>query len=81
MKILLVVFPLHYSHGSLLQTFALYSKLKELGNEVTILNREPDKRSCPRYALSVLKRIVKRMFFGSKGAIFYKGAFIIENIT
>lgn len=84
MKILLVVFPLHYSHGSLLQTFALYSKLKELGNEVTILNREPDKRSCPRYALSVLKRIVKRMFFGSKGAIFYKGAFpqrIMENLN
>ena len=30
MKVALLVFPIHYSHGCLLQTYALYSKLKEL---------------------------------------------------
>lgn len=38
MKVALLVFPLHYSHGCLLQTYALYSKLNELGCAVTVLD-------------------------------------------
>lgn len=43
MKVALLVFPIHYSHGCLLQTYALYSKLKELGCEVTVLDRQPER--------------------------------------
>lgn len=44
MKVALLVFPIHYSHGCLLQTYALYSKLKELGCEVTVLDSNQNER-------------------------------------
>lgn len=72
MKVALLVFPLHYSHGCILQTYALYSKLKELGCSVTILDRQPEKASISRYCLTVAKRIAKRLFTSYKGAIFYR---------
>ena len=75
MKIGLLIFPLHYSHGNILQTYALYSKLKELGHDVIILDRQPNKQSTARWYLAVLKRLAKWLFKGYKGAIFYKGWF------
>ncbi len=73
MKVALVVFPLHYSHGCILQTFALYSKLKELGCEVTIFDRQPDKESIITNGKRAVKRIAKRLLRGYRGPIFYSG--------
>lgn len=72
MRVALLIFPLHYSHGCILQTYALYSKLKELGCSVTILDRQPEKASISHYCLTVAKRIAKRLFTSYKGAIFYR---------
>ena len=75
MKIGLLIFPLHYSHGNILQTYALYSKLKELGHDVTILDRQPNRQSTAKWYLAVLKRMARWAFKGYRGAIFYKGWF------
>ena len=40
MKIALIIFPLHPSHGCILQTYALYYTLKKKGHDVTIVNRQ-----------------------------------------
>lgn len=73
MKVALVVFPLHYSHGCILQTFALYSKLKEFGCEVTIFDRQPDKVSIITDGKRAFKRIAKRLLRGYRGPIFFSG--------
>ena len=73
MKVALVVFPLHYSHGCILQTFALYSKLKELGCEVTIYDRQPDKENIIIGGKKVVKRIAKRLLRRYRGPIFFNG--------
>ena len=39
MRIGLIIFPFVPSHGSILQTYAIYMKLKEMGHSVTIINR------------------------------------------
>ena len=70
-----MVFPLHYSHGCILQTYALYSKLKELGCNVTILDRQPEETPLLQCSLNITKRVVKRLVKGYKGAIFYRGWF------
>lgn len=77
MKVALLVFPLHYSHGCLLQTYALYSKLKDLGCEVTILDRQPNSESFIVIFKCLFKRIAKRVLRGYRGPIFYKGYFPI----
>ena len=43
MKIALVIFRIGPSHGSILQTYALYNVLKKLGHSVTIINRKDKK--------------------------------------
>lgn len=73
MKVALLVFPLHYSHGCILQTYALYSKLKELGCEVTIFDRQPDKENIITVGKRVVKRIGKRLLRGYRGPIFFSG--------
>ena len=73
MKIALLVFPLHYSHGCILQTYALYSKLKEFEYDVTILDRQQNKQPLVRLILSTAKRIFRAIFLGYRGAIFYTG--------
>jgi len=78
MKVALLVFPIHYSHGCILQTFALYSKLKELGYRVTIIDRQPKKLSFVRAGARSVKLLVKRLIRGYKGAIFYQGWFPYE---
>lgn len=40
MKIALIIFRIAHSHGSLLQTYALFNILKDLGHDVTIINRK-----------------------------------------
>lgn len=75
MKVALLVFPIHFSHGCILQTYALYSKLKELGCEVTILDRQPKKASFLQHSITIAKRIVRKAFKGYKGAVFYQGWF------
>ena len=64
MKVALLVFPIHYSHGCLLQTYALYFKLKELGCEVTVLDRQPERMSFFKYGITILKRLIKKFLFG-----------------
>lgn len=73
MKVALLVFPLHYSHGCILQTYALYSKLKELGCEVTIFDRQPDKENIITDGKRMVKRIAKRLLRGYRGPIFFSG--------
>lgn len=73
MKIALLAFPIHYSHGCILQTYALYSKLKDLGHEVIIVDRQHDRQSLLRLCMSVTKRIAKRVLTSYRGAVFYKG--------
>lgn len=73
MKIALLVFPIHYSHGCILQTYALYSKLKELGHDVTIIDRQPSKQSLLTNSIGILKRIVKRVVSDYRGPVFYSG--------
>ena len=75
MKIALLVFPLHYSHGCILQTYALYSKLKEIGHDITIIDRQPNKQPTLRWCLTVGKRMARRIFKGYKGAVLYRGWF------
>lgn len=75
MKVALLVFPFHYSHGCILQTYALYSKLKEFGHDVTILDRQPHKASVPRWGLTVAKRITKYVLRGYRGGVFYRSWF------
>ena len=75
MRVALLVFPIHFSHGCILQTYALYSKLKEIGCDVTILDRQPKQSSFPKYSFTITKRIIRKVFKGYKGAVFYKGWF------
>lgn len=73
MKVALVVFPLHYSHGCILQSFSLYSKLKDLGCEVTIYDRQPDKESIITDVKRAVKRIAKTLLRGYRGPLFFSG--------
>ncbi len=75
MKVALLIFPIHFSHGCILQTYALYSKLKELGCDVTILDRQPNKASLFKTSIEITKRLLRKVFKGYKGAVFYKGWF------
>ena len=72
MKIALVIFRLGPSHGSILQTYALYKILKRLGHEVTIINRQPNVK-----VLSTLKkcasRLKHRLIGDYRGPVFYTG--------
>ena len=83
MKIALVVFPIHASHGCILQTYALYTKLKEMGHIVTIVNR----LSTPINTMSSLRRafsnIKRRLNSSYSGPIFYRGHYpkaIMKNL-
>ena len=56
MKIALVVYRIGPSHGSILQTFALYQILCRMGHDVTILNRQ-NNPSIYRYLRNTIARI------------------------
>ena len=83
MKIALVVFPIHASHGCILQTYALYTRLKEMGHDVTIVNR----LSTPINTIGSLRRalsnIKRRLNSSYSGPIFYRGLYpkaIMKNL-
>ena len=75
MNVALLVFPIHYSHGCILQTFALYSFLKKNGCNVQILNRQPERYTRKELLKLFVKRFLKKLLRGYKGAIFYNGWF------
>lgn len=84
MKLALVIFPFVPSHGSILQTYALYTKLKEMGHSVTIINRKrPDpcmSAVLHRSALNLKNRIIGYY----RGPLFYRGNFpkaIMKNLS
>lgn len=73
MNIALVIFPFHPSHGCILQTYALYTKLKGVGHTVTIINRKTHPVSLYnslRRAVTNLKCRLQGSYFGP---IFYLG--------
>ena len=73
MNIALVIFPFHPSHGCILQTYALYTKLKEVGHTVTIINRKTlpvSLYNSLRRAVTNLKCRLQGSYFGP---IFYLG--------
>lgn len=71
MKIALIIFPIHPSHGCILQTFALQQVLLKDGHEVTIIDRQWDKPGIFSRCKDVLKFITgkisgKQIFLRSK---------------
>lgn len=73
MNIGLVVFPFHPNHGSILQTFAIYTKLKEEGHNVCIINRTvlpPNKSLLIKRTLVNLRNRMKGTYHGP---IYYPG--------
>ena len=60
MKIALIIFRIGPSHGSLLQTYALYNVLKSLGHSVTIVNRK-DKLALKTFIRRTLSRLCKTL--------------------
>lgn len=70
MKIALIVFRIGPSHGSILQTYALYQTLQRMGHEVTILDRQRH-FSVYRMLRSVLGRIKGSILKTYNGPIFY----------
>ncbi len=72
MKIALVVYRIGPSHGSLLQTYALYKTLQEMGHEITILDRQRN-MSLYRKIRNVAARIKNMVIHSYKGPIFYTG--------
>ena len=81
MKIALIIFPLHPSHGCILQTYALYYTLKKKGHDVTIVNRQWAAPSLLGYLKRIGKNMYLRLFHGYKGAIFYEGAYPKSNMV
>lgn len=73
MNIGLVIFPFHPNHGSILQTFAIYTKLKEDGHNVTIINRRiapPKFGFVLKRTLANLKKTIQGVYHGP---IYYNG--------
>ena len=74
MKIGLFIFPLHHSHGCILQTFALYTVLCNQGHQVTIIDKQPDKLGFGGNLKQITKRfILKYILRKYKGDLFYLG--------
>lgn len=60
MKIALIIFRIGPSHGSLLQTYALYHVLKKMGHDVTVVNRK-DKLPFKTFVKRTLYRAYKTL--------------------
>lgn len=61
MKIALVAFPIHPSHGCILQTFALRQILCQAGHDVTIIDRQWDRPKLISLCKERLKCLYKKM--------------------
>lgn len=73
MNLALVIFPFHPSHGCILQTFAIYTKLKELGHDVTIINRKNQPISDMAAFRRGLSNLKSKMRGTYQGPVFYRG--------
>lgn len=67
MKIALIIFPIHASHGCILQTFALTTTLRQMGHSVTIIDRQWDKPSFTHLCIHAVKVLAKRITRGYDG--------------
>lgn len=66
MKVAIVTLPLHTNYGGLLQAYALKETLRQLGHEVTVLDRE-EKMPAPsgvKAPLIYARRMIRRMVKG-----------------
>lgn len=61
MKIAFIIFPIHPSHGCILQTYALQQILMREGHEVTIIDRKWDKPGLLSCVKSLAKVMIKRI--------------------
>lgn len=61
MKIALIIFPIHPSHGCILQTFALQQIMLHAGHEVTIIDRKWDKPSILSNFKDLVNVLIKRI--------------------
>ena len=69
MNIALIIFPIHASHGCILQTFALATTLRQMGHKVTIIDRQWDKLSYLRVCLHAAKIVAKKIVCGYEGGL------------
>lgn len=58
MRIALIIFPIHASHGCILQTYALYRTLRKLGHDVSIIDRQWDKLSLKISSFTLLNLLL-----------------------
>lgn len=68
----LVVFPLHPSHGCILQTFALSKKLECFSKDVDIIDLQWQIEPKKRFKRS-LRNLIHKMQGSYKGTVFYNG--------
>ena len=73
MRIGLVIFPFVPSHGSILQTFAIYTKLKEMGHSVTIINRVVASIGPVQLIRRTLSNFKRKLLGQYEGPVFYFG--------
>ena len=72
MKVALVIFRLGPSHGSILQSYALYRCLRQLGHEVAVVDAQWP-LPLRRWLRPTASRLVKRLLGLYHGPVFYRG--------
>ena len=73
MRIGLVIFPFVPSHGSILQTFAIYTKLKDMGHSVTIINRRRPPIGLSTVILRAISNLKSKLKGTYHGPVLYRG--------
>lgn len=72
MKIALIIFHFTHSHGSLLQNYALYKTLKQMGHEVTIINDCVHTISFYHCVKRTMYNLLQRIKGKYEGIIYYR---------
>lgn len=72
MKIALVIFRIHPSHGCILQTYALYNTLKSLGHDVKIIDKQ-QRITIQEWIQRTKGLAISKVRGGYKGPVFYCG--------
>lgn len=72
MKLALVIFRIHHSHGCILQTYALYKTMQRLGHQVTIIDKQ-QRISFTEWIKRTMRLAISRLFNDYKGPVFYIG--------
>jgi hypothetical protein len=60
----ILTLPLHFNYGGNLQAFALIKIIERMGFEPILIERSEDYQNSRRYALKILKRILKKFVLG-----------------